>query len=255
MRPDDELQRAMVLPPQRAFTETFEPRLYCFGRQGFDALAPGAIVSAKLGWEGRAEVGPWEVSPLDGVEPEVAPRKLLEVPPIALPDEPTPAPAADPEPHAAADTPNIALEAPEAVDASSPDDIDIPVTIRNEGGSPVIVRFRPETLGFDLVSPGPRTCSSWPALPTAPTRELFSTLPPRASAELTVQLPAYCGDRVLDHPRLLLVRAWLDTRNASGKPIGLRTFDGRVAATTLTFIRLQRGRLPAAVHPPELDNP
>src|ERR1700687_1289276 len=89
MRPGDDLDRGLVLPPGRAYVENFEPRLYCFGKK-LDALPPGAIVVARLGWTGRGTRPPLELSSIDGVEPEVAPRKALDTPPVALPDEPTP---------------------------------------------------------------------------------------------------------------------------------------------------------------------
>ena len=52
MRPADEAERALVLPPKRSYVESFEPRLYCFGVHETPALTPGAtVVRRPLGGE------------------------------------------------------------------------------------------------------------------------------------------------------------------------------------------------------------
>src|SRR5260370_9263505 len=91
MRPGEDLGRSIVLQAKRDYVETFEPRLYCFAGKELDGLAPGAILVARLGWEGKGETSPLEVAPIDGVEPLLAPLKSIESAPIALPDEVTPA--------------------------------------------------------------------------------------------------------------------------------------------------------------------
>ena len=49
-------------------------------------------------------------------------------------------------------------------------------------------------------------------------------------------------DETLDVAGLYTVRAGLDTRLASGKPIGLTTFDGVALATDVTLVRVRRSR-------------
>jgi hypothetical protein len=243
MRPADDLERAMVLPPGRAFGEKFEPRLYCFGQAGFDALAPGAIVIARLGpHPGTARVSP-ELAPIDGVEPVVASEPALMAAPIALPDEKSPREAAQPaSADPALDLPRLKLESPSAIDAASPENVEVPLTLRNEGSTPVTVRFRPETIGFDVTTPrGVQRCA-WPARPSAPTRELFTTLPAHGAVQLTLMLESYCADPLFDRGGLLTVRPFLETRGASGAPLGLRTFDGRVLGSSITFVRMHRGK-------------
>ncbi|HXX70138.1 MAG TPA: hypothetical protein VEK07_23365 [Polyangiaceae bacterium] len=245
MRPADPLERAIVVPPKTAFREKFEPRLYCFGTEGFDALAPGAIVVARLGPNDKgAGSTPPELSAIDGVEPVIAPEQVLSAPPIALPDEALAREAAQPQsPDPTLDIPRLKLESPRALDADAPEAAEVPVTLRNEGSLPVTVRFRPETIGFDVLgSVGASRCS-WPMRPTAPTRELFTTLPPKASVELTVTLQAYCADEVLARSGIVAIRPFLETRGASGAPLGLRTFEGRLTGSSITFVRVQRGRL------------
>lgn len=246
MRPGEDLGRSIVLQAKRDYVETFEPRLYCFAGKELDGLAPGAILVARLGWEGKGETSPLEVAPIDGVEPLIAPLKSIESAPIALPDEVTPAlePPAPRPTEALLDAPRLELEAKGTVDAESPDGASIPVTLRNEGSRPVIVHFRPETLGFEVVRAGGGGVEhcSWPAARAAPARELFTTLAPKnGTVQLTVMLPAYCVGNILDLGGLLVVRPWLDTRLVSGGSVGLRSFDGRIDAKSPTFVRLHRG--------------
>lgn len=258
MRPADDLERALVLPPKREFRETFEPRLYCFGREGFDALAPGAIVTARLGPHVSAfRSAPSEVFPIDGVEPVVAPTRILQAPPIALPDEASLHPAAGhPEsPAEALDLPRLKLESPLAIDADSPEAVEVPLTLRNEGSTPVTVRFRPETIGFHVTQPAGALSCFWPVLPTAPTRELFTTLAPRGSVELTVTLQSYCADELFAHSGILEIRPFLETHGASGAPLGLRTFEGRLTGSSITFVRIQHGRVTQPLVRPRAQGP
>jgi hypothetical protein len=254
MRPSDDLQEPLVLPPKRSYVETFEPRIYCFGQTKLDALAPGATVVAHLGWTGPAHKAPFGVSPIDGVEPEVAPLKSIASAPIALPDEPTaeaaPAPSApggDPYP------PKLTLTGATAIDAESPNGLEIPVALHNQGTRTVIVRFRPETLAFEVVGSGGVESCSWPTQPSSAMRELFDTIPPRASASLQVLLTAYCTGHALDQAGLVVVRPRVDTRNASGASVGLRTFDGEVIATAPTLVRLHHGLVTPPLRRPRLE--
>jgi len=243
MRPQDDLGRPLVLPPKRSYAERFEPRLYCLEESRLDALAPGAIVTATLGFSGHGVHPPLVISPIEGLETRMAPSKSIKSPPVLLPDDPTPAPAPprDEAGLAARGEPTLALETGRSVDASSMSDITIPITLVNRGHRATIVRFRPEALGFDVVGPMGADHCSWPVLSTAPTPDLFTTLGAGARTSLTIVLSAYCSPRVLQQPGLYVVRASLDTRRASGAEIGIRSFDGQVIATSPTIVRLRRG--------------
>jgi hypothetical protein len=242
MRPEDDLSRPLVLPPKRSYAERFEPRLYCLEGSRLDALAPGAIVVATLGWAGRGTHPPLVVSPVEGIDAQVAPSKSIKSAPIALPDEPTPAPAPERQeaPTLRVEA-NLALQSARSIDAASSSDITIPITLTNNGIRATILRFRPETLAFDVVGPRGANHCAWSALPSAPTRDLFTTLGAGSKTSLTVLLSAYCSARVLAVSGLYVVRASLDTRKASGADIGIRTFDGQVIATSPTLVRLRRG--------------
>jgi hypothetical protein len=253
MRPDDDLERPLVLPPHRAYKESFEPALYCLGTKKLDALSPAAIVVAHLGWKGRSTRF-LEVSAIEGIEPRVSARPAIDAPPIALPDEPTPASIPAPTASDALDDPpRLSLRSAGAVDAESVSRLEIPVTLRNDGERPVVVRFRPETLRFDVVGPEKPEHCAWPALPGAPQRDLFATLRPKGTTSLNVTLGTYCPTHTFDQAGLYLVTAHLDTRAASGSTLGLHTFDGEVAATFSTAVRLRRGRSPKVSPPPHLE--
>jgi hypothetical protein len=253
MRPDNDLGRPLVLPPGRSYAESFEPRLYCFGGQRLAALAPGTIVVARLGWLGKATRFS-VISPIDGVEPKLASRPYLDAPPIVLPDEPTPqsmptviaTPPVD-------DPPRLSLRSSETSESDSASGVEVPVTLRNDGTRTVILRFRPETVRFDVSGPGGADHCTWPAQPTAPTRDLFTTLGPGASTSLRIVLGQYCAAHTFDESGLFVVRARLDTRGASGSQVGLRTFDGEVIALSPTLVRLHRGRSPKPLAVPRLE--
>ena len=257
MRPSDDLDRALVVPGGRSYSESFEPRLYCFGGK-LDLLAPGAIVVARLGWMStRKNDPPFEVAPIDGVEPELAPLKSIDGAPVALPDEPSSdvvqaAPSGhDLDPDAS----RLSLRGPTSIDAVTPNDIEISVTLRNDGSRSKVVRFRPDVLGFDVVSPASVEHCAWPRTPAAAMRELFMTLAPKQSESLNVTLGSYCTQQSLDQAGLLVVRPRLDTRNASGIDVGLHSFDGEVIGLTPTVIRLHRGAMPQPMVRPRLEPP
>jgi len=252
MRPGDDMERPLVLPPGRSYVERFEPRLYCFGQHLLDALAQGSIVVGRLGWLGGNKTRPpFEVASIAGVEPELAPLKDIASPPIGLPSEPSAtletAPTRSPDDP---DPATLTLRGPASIDAQLATGIGITVTLHNGGKRAVIVRLRPETLRFGVTAPlGPENCG-WPLAPVAAMHELFSTVAPGGNADLSVLLNAYCPGKSFDEPGLVVVRPELDTRKASGADIALRTFDGRVVATSPVVVRLHQGlKHPRLQHP------
>lgn len=246
MRPDDSTERALVLPPGRAYLETFEPRLYCFSGSALKALASTSIVVGHLGWPAKGSTD-WEVSPIDGVEPQLTPLKRLDSGPIFLYDEKVSLAQRAP---AKGESLTLTLDGPESVDADSPDEVALSVTLRNTGTGPVVARFRPDTMGFDVFSPSGRESCAWPKRPAAATPELFIRLAAGGTTQMSFDLAAFCNES-LDHDGLLVVRPWLDTRAAS-QGSGIAAFNGWVSATAPTFVRLQRGRQAPTRFAPQL---
>lgn len=253
MRPNDNLDRSLVLPPGRSYSEPFEPRIYCFGERASRALAPQAVMVARLGWTAGSRDGAREaVSAIDGVEPAVANLASIAAPPIALPDDVTP-PLAPPDASPQADRPMLRVTGSVDVDAETSGNISITVTVHNDGSRPVRLRFRPETLGFDLTTSSGAEACAWPQLVGAPMRELFSTLPPHGSETQSVLLADYCNARTFEHPGLVLVRPQLDARHAGGDDLGIEAFTGRVYATEPTVVRLHQGTGTPRLHHPHID--
>ena len=269
MHPEHTDERALVMPPQRAYVESFDPRLYCFGTAAA-ALAPGATVTAHLGWpapaRGRKATAPFEVEPLPGVVPEVAAARELVAPPWTIAatagdapatragpsPEPTGAPApAVPEEDGAA---SLELASDAHADAGLPGELSVTVTLKNRGARAITTLVRVETLSFEVIPPegGAVRCGS-PRAVDSPIRELYVTLPPRGTTQTSVLLSQLCPDRTFDQPGLYLVTPTLDTRRASGRPIGLTTFDGLVAGTRPTRVRLRHVRSPSRRSRPALE--
>jgi hypothetical protein len=258
MRPQDDLGRPIVLPPKRTYAERFEPRLYCLESRKLDALAAGSTVVARLGWAGKTLRPPLVIAPIEGLEAQIAPSKSITSAPIALPDEPTAAALAK-EPLEGRPAPRVetvlALEAPRSFDAASRSEIALNLSLVNKGHRAAVVRFKPETLGFEVLGPYGATHCGWSANASAPTADLFTTLAPGRTESLTVMLADYCPTRTFDQAGFYVVRATLDTRKASGAEIGLRSFDGQVIAVAPTLVRLRHGGQPDVLVRPRLQPP
>jgi hypothetical protein len=88
LRPDGFPDKnALLIGPGESYAETFDPRLFCFGKDA-QALAGGAVVHARFGWDPPPK-GARKVAPPFAVEgttypAEVAPQKQLVAPTIAL---------------------------------------------------------------------------------------------------------------------------------------------------------------------------
>ena len=256
MRPEGgDLERPLVVPPGKSYSESFEARLYCFGETKGGALEPGSIVVARLGWGGKHPRS-FEVLPIEGVEPRVAAVGALEAPPVVLPDEPTatPAPAAT-SGDGAADAQKMSAASGHWVDVDSFSGLEVPVTLRNDGTHAVFVAYRPEVLRFDVVGPEGADHCTWPVQPGAPTRERFSPLGPGATTSLVATLPSYCDQHTFDRPGLYFVRAHVDTRATGGSVVGVRAFEGEVVAPEPTVVRLHKGREAPALLRPKLEEP
>jgi hypothetical protein len=262
MRPEGgDLERPLVLPPGKSYSESFEARLYCFGETKGGALDPGAIVVARLGWAGKHPRS-FEVLPIEGVEPRVAPVGALEAPPVVLPDEPTAMALTPAGGRGDADTATAATDAPKMsatsgrwVDVDSFSGLEVPVTLRNDGAHAVVVAFRPEVLRFDVVGPDGADSCTWPVQPGAPTREKFSPLAPGGSTTVVATLPSYCDEHTFDRPGAYFVRARIDTSNTGGSTIGVKAFEGLVVAADPTVVRLHKGRAAPVLVRPKLDEP
>ena len=275
MRPNDDEERVLILPPRRAYGETFDPRLYCFGVHETPALTAGATVVAHLGWaaSGKRHTQPHVLSPIEGVVPQLGPARELVSSPFTIPADPvtsvepptpapavpapttpsrsstiapaaTPAPSANPAPDPTA-TPVAPVALPRTLVlqlVGRPADLTALIRLSNEGAHPVTLLFRAEVLDFTAVSPAGGTRCHWPSQANTPIRELFATVRPHQTLTTEVLLPELCGAQFFDGPGLYVLRGALDTRRASGASIGLSTFDGRVVAEAPMLVRVRSAR-------------
>jgi hypothetical protein len=255
MRSFDPDDRALFLPAHKSYSQSFDPRLYCFGAREAAALVPDAKVIASLGWHTGNKA--FVVEPIGGGSPPAAAAREIvaaewTIPPAAAPSS-TPKPP--PPPPDDLNAPKLVVSAPERVDAASGEEIEISVTVRNAGTRRVYFMLHPETLAFDVEGAHAAThCTSGRGLVAI--RELFTALGPGEKASLPVLVTTLCPPHTFDEPGLYAVRPSLDTTQASGNSIGLRTFDGRVEAATPLLLRVRherRSSTPALPNRPSLD--
>ena len=141
---------ALLLRPGESYVESFDPRLFCFGKDAAARLAGGAVVHARFGWETpkqpawaakkkAPDAGPFVVE-TTVFPPDTTPQRELTAPTMVLhfnrPPKPPAAEAilsaepakADPEPKPApgkpADAKPIDPAAPAAPDAPLPPVVD-----------------------------------------------------------------------------------------------------------------------------------
>jgi hypothetical protein len=261
MRPSSDDEQGLVIPPKRAYAESFDPRVYCFGVKETAALVPGASVVARLGWpEGHGRRSPpYVLSPIDGVDPKVKAEKRLPADVFTLPADTSSAPSpAPPRSDATATTdgdeaPPLTLGVPARMDVARPLDVAIPVSLTNRGTRPVTLLFRPEVVAFEVSGPSGSTHCAWPVAAESPIRELFTTIRARQRSSIEVLLTDLCPDHIFDQPGLYVIRPRLDTSHASGAPIALRTFDGQVVGDPPLLLRVRAPRVHAALPRPKLE--
>ena len=255
MRPDNDVDRALVVPPKRAYAELFEPRLYCFGAAEAKAIVPGATITAHLGFGAHGTAPPFEVSGIEGVLPAVSSVKGIVADPFVLPDDPAAAQPEASEEEADPFPAHLTLEVPTQAEAWNPNDVSVPVTVTNRGRRPVTFMLRHETIGFDVIGANGLSRCEWGSLPPAPVREIFTTLAPGARQTVSLLLTSVCTGTTFDQAGLFLVRPRLDTRRAGGEKVGLRTFDGEVTGASTMALRIHRGRAQEGLKRPRLEAP
>ena len=109
---------ALLLRPGESYVESFDPRLFCFGKEVTARLAGGAVVHARFGWEAKKQPawsakkkpdgGPFVVEST-AFPPETMPLRELAAPTMVLHyDRPAPPPIVDPSPAAEPAPPIVA---------------------------------------------------------------------------------------------------------------------------------------------------
>jgi hypothetical protein len=258
--------RALLLGPGDAYVETFDPRLFCFGKES-RALEGGALVRARFGWEPPRK-GAKKVAPpfaVEGTEfpATVAPMKQLVGPSMVLsympPDEPDAAPGdakagKDDDPDNIADTD----EKPEAppvvdenaarfelggtafVDAVNGFKVAVTLTAANAGHRPTLAAVRPRMMSFRIDGPnGVLHCHASPPSRSIP-RNGYQTIKPGGATSMTILLAEACGRDPFRRPGLYKVTPTLHL-NESGAEVGVAAFTGVIRAREPTLVRIQAG--------------
>jgi len=290
MRPDAFPEpRALLLGPGEAYVETFDPRLFCFGKDAH-AVAGGAIVRARFGWEaprGAKKVDAPFAAQATDFPAAVAPQKQLFAPTIVLsyqPPDPDAAPATPPE-AAKADKDDDAADAKAKVDKDDKDDKDdkpkddkppappdenaprlelsatpfadaangfhlaMTVTITNVGHRAALAAIRPRMLGFRVDGPDGIERCGAVGQTRAIPREGYSTLKPGGKKTLTVLVEEACGRPFFRRPGLYKVTPSLHLAE-TGAERGLTAYTGVARAREPTLVRIAEGPLPFHAHAP-----
>lgn len=138
---------ALLLRPGESYVESFDPRLFCFGKEAAARLAGGAVVHARFGWEAakqpawsakkKPDSGPFVVESTV-FPPDTTPLRELTAPTMVLPyggvAKPPPPPVdpgAPPSPPAEPAATVIAPKAtPKPADSSAPElDVALPPVV------------------------------------------------------------------------------------------------------------------------------
>jgi hypothetical protein len=243
-------ERAVELKPGEAWEESFDPRLWCFGKL-VDALGPGTSVTAFWGYKPDAQrlrarkpqVAPFAVEPALA-PPVFAPAKRLVSLTTWVPPEPSGEAASEqPEPGPVAiNTGRLVVEPVRFVDAPAPGDVRVSATVRNAGDRAATVHLRADQLEFRVRAPGGAValCASRERR-RAPVRDFFRTLAPKASETLTVLLAEVCPRDLFSRPGIYEVSTVLRA-NAEGRPAGVSAESGDFVGSRTTLVRLQEAK-------------
>ncbi len=240
-RPAGDAAGGIVFFPKTAFVASIDPRFYCLHHR----LVVGSKVVAHFGWTaGRTVTAPFVIAPIDtalspvaeerrrleggaspgtGAESPVSPAKEIVGAVITLDDD-----AIQKPPPAVVAGARLDIALTPRLDAARPEELAATVSVTNTGARASTFLFRPQTLGFDVIGPtGLATRCGGPG-ESAGIREFFTTLAPKAKTSIVILPAALCPSRTFDRPGVYEVRPRLDTRSASGRSLGLHTFDDLV---------------------------
>jgi hypothetical protein len=266
--------RSLLLAPGDVYTETFDPRLLCFGKDGA-ALTGGAIVHARLGWDGPKGAKKLD-RPLAVESTEfpaaVAPQKNLTAPTLVLsyqaPEvEVKPAPEADKLPAAVDEkkddkadkkdekkddkqppvvdenAPRFELAAPPFVDAANGYRVTITVTATNVGHRPALVAVRNRMVAFRVEGPDGVVRCHPGGQTRSVAREGYRSIAPKGSASLTILVEEACGHAIFRRPGLYRVTSSLHLVE-TGVEQKITAYTGVAHAKGPTLVRVHTGPEP-----------
>ncbi|KYF62039.1 hypothetical protein BE11_34975, partial [Sorangium cellulosum] len=153
------------------------------------------------------------------------------------------------EPIVDANAPRLELRSDPFSDAASPRSIVVRVSAKNAGKRPMTVAIRPRMLEFHVAGPnGTTVCAASPPTEAIP-RDLFRTLKPGASADVSLLLREVCPADTFAREGLYEVTATLHA-NEPGTGLGIDAYTATIAADTPTLLRVKSAPEPFYVAAP-----
>ncbi len=252
-RPATDEGRELVVPGKRSWSVNVDPIFLCFGDKERRALVAGASVKAIFGWPSKAKkpAPPFAATPVGAAVGVLGPAKTIESATFTLSDAVPAAPGGATPGEGAKGA--LALSMPDAEDVARGAEISTTVSATNESDRAMTLLFRHEVLAFRVTGPGGSMTCGTPRTIESPIRELFATIPAKGRTSTTLLLTSICPPDTFDEPGVYRVFAKIDTTGASGREIGLRTWDGTAESTTPMLLRVRTARRPQPLERPKLD--
>jgi hypothetical protein len=267
-RPSTDDGRELVIPAKRSWSNLIDPLFYCFGAKERAALVTGTQVKARFGWPAPTPKPgarpatanpPFVISPVGAAIGKVGPAKALESDTFTLTDAVPLAPNAGTtkaEGGATGDgdsAPKVYLTVPETADIYRGFEIGTVVSLHNQSDRAITLLNRPEMILFSVSSASGAVSCGYPKIVASPIRELFTTVGVKGRSDTGVLITAVCPAGTFDEPGLYRVTPRLDTTNASGRSLGLRTWDGVVPGRKPLLLRVRSPRKTTVPPRPTLD--
>jgi hypothetical protein len=238
------IAQSTVDPPAFAPAQSLDaPALVLSYDKPHGAPADASERPATAGSENNAPVGDKVVETDDRAAAPAADKP-------ASPEDHDREPAATPPPSIVdANAPRLELTAEPWSDAGSRRSIVVRLKARNAGKRPMLIAIRPRMIEFRVEGPsGTTVCSASPPTGAIP-RDMYRTLKPGASVDLSLLLAETCPDEAFVQEGLYRVTAALHA-NEPGTELGLNGYSAFVRAQNATIVRLKSAAQPFYVTPP-----
>jgi hypothetical protein len=261
-RPSDDVGRELVLPSKRSWSTTIDPLFYCFGARERAALVVGTSVKAKFGWppptpkagaaaKPPSQNPPLAVTPVGASVGKVSGLKAIESDAFSLTEAVTVAkPTTTSDENAAT---NVTLSVPEAMDVGRGVELSTNIALTNQSDRAITLMYRPDMMNFTVSGPAGNVPCGFPRQIASPIRELFTTVAVKGRTDVAVMFSATCPAGTFDEPGLYRVLPRLDTTQASGRAIGLKSWDGVAIGKAPLLVRVRIPRKPGLPPRPTLD--
>lgn len=250
-RPRGEEGPDLVIPGGRSWSTSFDPLYYCFGVKERNLLVAGATVTPHFGFappkghpavKGGGPTAPFVASPVGAAVGQLTATKEIVGASVTLAE---PAltklpPLAGATGASSAGTLEIGMA--ETMDVGRGVELGANVTLTNVSERSQTFLFRHSTVGFTVQGPSGSVACGQRRVVDGPIKELFTTLGPKGRTSIALLLDAVCPPDTFDNPGVYRVVPRLDTTTASGRSIGLRTFDGVVEGTRPLLLRVRAPR-------------